>query len=104
MDLQNTLAVQMSQTGHLKSQLESVNQVLFNSEREIQRLRKAIADHCVAERGPEEMVRTQKADMLKKEVGKLNEVIEGKELVLHSCKEQKVVLNSKMKELQLRLQ
>lgn len=48
-DLQNSLTAQLTQLTHLQSQLDSVNQDLFESDREIQRLRKIIADHCVGE-------------------------------------------------------
>ncbi|KMS97407.1 hypothetical protein BVRB_6g155450 [Beta vulgaris subsp. vulgaris] len=47
-ELQNALNVQMSHSNNLQSQLDSANKELFDSEREIQRLRKAIADHCLA--------------------------------------------------------
>ncbi|XP_058085047.1 uncharacterized protein LOC131232668 isoform X2 [Magnolia sinica] len=47
MDMQNSLSMQVAQSTHLQSQLDSANHELFESEREIQRLRKAIADHCV---------------------------------------------------------
>ncbi|KAK1286626.1 hypothetical protein QJS10_CPB20g01103 [Acorus calamus] len=50
-DLQNSLGAQLAHSPHLQSQLDSANRDLFDSEREIQRLRKAIADHCVAEMG-----------------------------------------------------
>lgn len=53
-ELQNMLNVQMSHSDHLKSQLDSANKELFDSEREIQRLRKAIADHCLAHGDPNE--------------------------------------------------
>lgn len=138
-DLQNSLSAQMSHSVHLQSQLDSTNQDLFDSEREIQRLRKAIADHCVAEAvSPDRPVTTrnwqpevanghmngylhnvddveihcvglekgrhgEKVEMLKREVGELKEVIEGKEFLLQSYKEQKVELSEKVKELQQRL-
>ncbi|KAI0494010.1 hypothetical protein KFK09_024141 [Dendrobium nobile] len=46
-DLQNSLCTQMSQVVQTQSQLDSANQELFESEREIQRLRKVIANHCI---------------------------------------------------------
>lgn len=53
-ELQNALNVQMSHSDNLQSQLDSTNKELFDSEREIQRLRKAIADHCLAHGEPNE--------------------------------------------------
>nr|XP_010918056.1 uncharacterized protein LOC105042509 isoform X3 [Elaeis guineensis] len=140
MDLQNSLSIQMTHSMDLQSQLESANRDLFDAEREIQRLRKAIADHCVSEaRTLEKPVTTrswrseaingqvngyldsmgdvevqcfggeivrddvERVEMLKMEVGELKEVIEGKDFLLQSYKEQKVELCSKMEELQLRL-
>ncbi|XP_021842410.1 uncharacterized protein [Spinacia oleracea] len=47
-ELQNALNAQMSHSDNLQSQLDSANKELFDSELEIQRLRKAIADHCLA--------------------------------------------------------
>ncbi|KAJ0970921.1 hypothetical protein J5N97_018880 [Dioscorea zingiberensis] len=139
-DLQNSLTVQVAQSADLQSQLDSANRDLFDSEREIQRLRKAIADHCVAEVGSPDRSTTirnwrpepvnghangyhdtvsnlelhyavteksrgasDRVEMLKREVGELKEVIEGKEFLLQSYKEEKVELCSKLKELQLRL-
>lgn len=140
MDLQNSLSAQMTHSAHLQAQLDSANQDLFDSEREIQRLRKVIADHCVAEAvspdrsGAARNSRTEainggtngylhsvdeielhpvgvekeigeagRLEMLKREVGELKEVIEGKEFLLQSYKEQKVELSAKVKELQLKL-
>uniref|UniRef100_A0A1D1ZC96 C-type lectin domain family 4 member F n=1 Tax=Anthurium amnicola TaxID=1678845 RepID=A0A1D1ZC96_9ARAE len=141
-DLQKSLAAQMAQSANLQSQLDCTNRELFDSEREIQRLRKAIADHCVADAGspkkpaisssPSGMVNghangyangyadsinnlefnyvgsekgrdSERVEMLKREVGELKEVIEGKEFLLQSYKEQKAELGTKVKELQLRL-
>ncbi|XP_026664091.1 uncharacterized protein LOC103716651 isoform X2 [Phoenix dactylifera] len=141
MDLQNSVSIQMTHSANLQSQLDSANRDLFDAEREIQRLRKAIADHCVAEAGflekpvttrnwrPEavigqvngyidsmddvelhciggEKVRddSERVEMLKRKVGELKEVIEGKDFLLQSYKEQKVELCSKIKVLQLRLE
>ncbi|XP_068635079.1 uncharacterized protein [Aristolochia californica] len=139
-DLQNSLNTHISQSAHLQSQLDSSNQELFESEREIQRLRKVIADHCVGgidSPGKPALARNQHVEarnghvngfingatnlevqftgvekvtgdssgyeMLKKEVGDLKEVIEGKEFLLQSYKEQQMELCSTIKELQLRL-
>lgn len=46
-ELKNSLNDQMALSSHLQLQVEAANRDLFESEREIQRLRKAIADHCV---------------------------------------------------------
>ncbi|KAK7263968.1 hypothetical protein RJT34_31568 [Clitoria ternatea] len=46
-ELQNSLNAQLGLSSHLQMQLDAANKDLFDSEREIQRLRKAIADHCV---------------------------------------------------------
>ncbi|KAI9120180.1 hypothetical protein K1719_008828 [Acacia pycnantha] len=46
-ELQNSLDAQQQLSSHLQSKLDAVNSELFNSDREIQRLRKVIADHCV---------------------------------------------------------
>ncbi|XP_052189481.1 uncharacterized protein LOC127799468 isoform X2 [Diospyros lotus] len=51
-ELQNSLRSQLSHSSHLQSMLDVANQDLLNSEREIQRLRKAIADHCVGQVDP----------------------------------------------------
>lgn len=48
-ELQNSLSAQLSHSTHLQSLLDAANRDLFDSEREIQRLRKAIADHCVGQ-------------------------------------------------------
>ncbi|KAH1032877.1 hypothetical protein J1N35_045051 [Gossypium stocksii] len=136
MELQNSLNAQMAHSTHLQSQLDAANRDLFDSEREIQRLRKAIADHCVGHGGTNKMTSIDTAwpsdirnghangyldvesnsdspekgrgdgeriEMLKREVGELKEVIEGKEYLLQSYKEQKLELSMKVKELQQRL-
>ncbi|KAF6146228.1 hypothetical protein GIB67_011700 [Kingdonia uniflora] len=129
MELQSSLNSQVTHSNVLQSQLEAANQDLFDSEREIQRLRKAIADHCVGEVGPtcpsEKLSTTRKwvgnghsngflhngqsaleeerIDMLRREVGELKEVIEGKEYLLQTYKEQKLEMCSKITELQQRL-
>ncbi|KAG9452884.1 hypothetical protein H6P81_005788 [Aristolochia fimbriata] len=139
-DLQSSLNTHLSQSAHFQAQLDSANQELFESEREIQRLRKVIADRCVGGMdspekstlarnhrvearnghvngfldGPNglemhfasvDKVTTDSSryEMLKKEVGELKEVIEGKEFLLQSYKEQQMELCSTIKELQLRL-
>ncbi|KAF3439400.1 hypothetical protein FNV43_RR17678 [Rhamnella rubrinervis] len=134
-ELQNSLNAQLACSTHLQSRLDAANGELFDSEREIQRLRKAIADHCVEHVGLNEKRTTvsvwpsearnghangylngesnfvpkkgrgeeEKIEMLRREVGELKEVIEGKEYLLQSYKEQKAELSVKIKELQQRL-
>eukprot|EP00262_Sarcandra_glabra_P015026 TRINITY_DN4551_c0_g1_i5.p1 TRINITY_DN4551_c0_g1~~TRINITY_DN4551_c0_g1_i5.p1 ORF type:complete len:242 (+),score=55.09 TRINITY_DN4551_c0_g1_i5:49-726(+) len=130
-ELQHSLSSQLAQSTHLQAQLGSVNRDLFDSEREIQRLRNAIADHSGGTRVgsiPENIGVTRngfsegegkfelevnvdegrgghvkRVEMLKREVGELKEVIEGKDFLVHSYKEQKIELSSKMKDLQLRV-
>ncbi|KAA8531055.1 hypothetical protein F0562_005764 [Nyssa sinensis] len=135
-ELQNSLSTQLSHSTHLQSLLDAANRDMFDSEREIQRLRKVIADHCVGQVGPNDKPSTvtmrpsegrnghangyldvennfnssekgrgdgDRIGMLKREVGELKEVIEGKEYLLQSYKEQKAELSMKIKELQQRL-
>ncbi|WOK94977.1 hypothetical protein Cni_G03682 [Canna indica] len=139
-DMQNSLHFQMAQTAHLQAQVESANKDLFDSEREIHRLRKVIADHRVSDMiYPDKSVAGRnwhpetangisngysdgvddlgfnciggdkgkadggKVEMLKREVGELKEVIEGKDFLLQSYKEQKAELCSKIKEMQQKL-
>ncbi|KAJ6422546.1 hypothetical protein OIU84_027499 [Salix udensis] len=105
LELQNSLNAQLTLASNLQSQINAANRDLFDSEREIQRLRKAIADHWDSnfesfEKGGGDVERIEK---LKREVGELKEVIEGKGYLLQSYKEQKTELSMKIKELQLRL-
>ncbi|KAL6848858.1 hypothetical protein ACP4OV_021441 [Aristida adscensionis] len=140
-DLKNSLTIQVTQNTNLQSQLDATNRDLFESEREIQHLRKIIADHCVAETlshdkpfqsGQWQLDATnghangyagsnvdddelhcngidkrkgevERLEMLKREVGDLKEVIDGKDFLLQSYKEQKVELCSKIRELQEKL-
>lgn len=135
-ELQNSLNAQLAHSTHLQSQLDATNRDLFDSEREIQRLRKAIADHCVAHAGPNDKPSSptiwpsearnghangyldgesnfelpekgkgdgERIEMLKREVGDLKEVIEGKEYLLQNYKEQRAELSMKIKDLQNRL-
>ncbi|XP_073019079.1 uncharacterized protein [Primulina eburnea] len=135
-ELQNSHSVQLSHCSHLQSLLDAANRDLFDSDREIQRLRKAIADHCVGHISSGEKSPTvptwpaewknghtngfqeveKKSDLLEKtrgdgeriellkgEVSELKEVIEGKDYLLQSYKEQKSELSMKIKELQQRL-
>nr|ACU24497.1 unknown [Glycine max] len=134
-ELQNSLNAQMGLSSHLQLQLDATNSDLFDSEREIQRLRKAIADHCVgfvhhdksskvtvfpAEirndlsnghldgenncESPEKLRdEEERIELLKRQVGELKEVIEGKEYLLQNYKEQKAELSLKIRELQQRL-
>ncbi|CAN4114143.1 unnamed protein product [Withania somnifera] len=135
-DLQASLNNQLSHSAHLQSLLDAANKDLFDSEREIQRLRKAIADHCVGQvgscdkpptvpvwpvevryghtNGHPEMDRNsdtsekgrgdgERLEMLKREKDELKEVIEGKDYLIRSYKEQTAELSIKVKELQQRL-
>lgn len=136
MELQNSLNTQLALSSNLRSQLDAANRDLFDSEREIQRLSKAIEDHCAGQVGTDnkpsrftswptdprnghtngyidgeskfELPEKGKGDwerieLLKREIGELKEVIEGKEYLLRSYKEQKTELSMKVKELQERL-
>ncbi|KAB5529704.1 hypothetical protein DKX38_019785 [Salix brachista] len=136
LELQNSLNAQLTLSSNLQLQLDAANRDLFVSEREIQRLRKAIADHCVRHVDTNDKPSTitawpsearnghangyldgdsnfeplekgggggERIQMLKREVGELKEVIEGKEYLLQSYKEQKAELSMKIKELQHRL-
>ncbi|XP_010438583.1 PREDICTED: uncharacterized protein LOC104722159 [Camelina sativa] len=132
LELQNSYNAQTAHSSHLQEQLDTMNRDLFESEREVQRLRKAIADHSVGcgagsngktspvapwsghvngfmdsesnyesqEKGSRD---GERVEMLKKEVSELKEVIEGKDYLLRSYKEQKIELSQKVKELQQRL-
>ncbi|VVB11292.1 unnamed protein product [Arabis nemorensis] len=125
-ELRNSLGGQMAHSSHLQTQLDTTNRDLFESEREVQRLRKAIADHCMGHGGSngwsgggdvngfmdsesnyettEKGLRDgERIEMLRKEVGELKEVIDGKEYLIRSYKEQKTELSQKIKELQQRL-
>uniref|UniRef100_A0A0E0IVV7 Nuclease associated modular domain-containing protein n=1 Tax=Oryza nivara TaxID=4536 RepID=A0A0E0IVV7_ORYNI len=140
-DLKNSLVVQVTQTTNLQSQLDAASRELFESEREIQHLRKIIADHCVAEAlshdkplqaghwqsdatnghangyadssvddpdlhyiGIEKRKgEVEKVEMLKREVCDLKEVIEGKDFLIQSYKEQKLELCGKIRDLQEKL-
>lgn len=136
-ELQSSLNAQLSHSSHLQSLLDVANRDLFDSEREIQRLRKVIADHCVGQADSCEKLPTvpiwptdgrngyanshfeaerhlkssekgrggdgERIEMLKREVAELKEVIDGKEYLLHSYKEQKAELSTQVKELQQRL-
>lgn len=134
-ELQNSLNAQLGLSSHLQLQLDATNRDLFDSEREIQRLRKAIADHCVGHvpqdksstvtawpaetrnghanghldgeinLEPPEKLRDDedRIEMLRRQVGELKEVIDGKDYLLQSYKEQKAELSLKIRELQQRL-
>ncbi|KAI3468169.1 hypothetical protein Pfo_024832 [Paulownia fortunei] len=135
-ELQNSLSCQLSHSSHLQSLLDAANRDLFDSDREIQRLRKAIADHCVGhinsgekptvvpvwlaegrnghtngylevesnlESSEKRRGDGEKIEMLKTEFNELKELLEGKDYLLQSYKEQKWELLMKIKELQQRL-
>lgn len=134
LELQSSLNSQVTHANLMQSQLDAANRELFDSEREIHRLRKAIADHCVRDTShPEKPVTArnwpaengyangysdgeisfesmdkgrgdgERIEMLRREVGELKEVIEGKEYLLQSYKEQKAELCLKVTDLQQRL-
>ncbi|CAN8230284.1 unnamed protein product [Cochlearia groenlandica] len=120
-ELQNSLNAQMAHSSHLQAQLDAMNRDLFGSEREVQRLRKTISgctgtspvvpwsghvngfmdsDYESQDKGSKD---GERVEMLRKEVSELKEVIDGKEYLLRSYKEQKMELTEKIKELQQRL-
>ncbi|KAG6468017.1 uncharacterized protein LOC122034664 [Zingiber officinale] len=130
-EMQNSLHIQMAEAANLQAQINAANNDLFNSQQEVQRLRKVIADHHIGEtkhwsplhanglvsaypdscddleshflgvdKGKVDGVMVE---MLKKETSELKEVIEGKDFLLKSYKEQKVELCSTIKELQQKL-
>ncbi|XP_054811484.1 uncharacterized protein LOC129312788 [Prosopis cineraria] len=130
-ELQSSLNAQLGLSSHLQLQLDAANRDLFDSEREIQQLRRAISDHCVGHASNEKSSTTpanrnghangltdgdnnselpekerddeERIEMLRRQVGELKEVIEGKEYLLQSYKEHKEELSLKIKELQRRL-
>ncbi|KAL0891138.1 hypothetical protein Bca101_015121 [Brassica carinata] len=126
LELQNSYNAQSAHSNHLQAQLDSMNRDLFQSEREVERLRKAITDHSVGSNGKTSPVAPwsngfmesennyespekgssrdgERIEMLRKEVEELKEVIDGKEYLLRNYKEQKNELSEKVKELQRRL-
>ncbi|XP_042060857.1 uncharacterized protein LOC121805135 isoform X1 [Salvia splendens] len=123
-EVQTSLAAQVSHSSHLQSLLDAANRDLFESEREVQRLRKAIADHCVGHVNSGEKLPTvpiwpaesknnmessekgrdgERIEMLRREVSELKELNEGKDYLLQSYKEHNLELAIKIKELQNRL-
>lgn len=130
-ELQCSLNAQLGLSSHLQLQLDTANRDLFDSEREIQRLRKAISDHCVGHASPNKSFTTtatrndhpngitegdtnldypekerddeERIELLRRQVGELKEVVEGKDYLLHSYKEHKEELSLKIKELQQKL-
>ncbi|KAI7725177.1 hypothetical protein M8C21_009796 [Ambrosia artemisiifolia] len=118
-ELQSSLTSQRTRSDHLQSLLEAANRDLFDSEREIQRLRKVIADICAGGEKPNGNsngyqdlecldrgiggIEVDKIEILKKEIGELKDLIEGKDYLLQNYKEQKSELSLKVKELQHRL-
>ncbi|CAN6461366.1 unnamed protein product [Victoria cruziana] len=140
---QKFLSERLTHASHLQSQLDAANRELLEADREIQRLRKAIADHCVSADAKshhgqllpgnrkrqngyangvvvgletrtlgavsiplmEEGIEAdgERVEALKREVAELRDVIDGKDYLLQSYKEQKMELCSKVQELQLRL-
>ena len=109
-DMHRALTTQTAHSAHLQAQLDCASGDLLEAEREIQNLRKAVGvngrvnGHVNGHaNGYGEERDVQRIEMLKREVDELKEVIEGKEFLLQSYKEQKIELSSKVKELQLRL-
>lgn len=134
-ELQASLNAQLSHSAHQQSLLDAANRDLFDSEREIQRLRKAIADHFgqggsgdkpptvpvwpaevryAHTNGHLEVDRNsdtsekgrgdgERFEMLKREKDDLKDVIEGKDFLIKTYKEQTAELSIKIKELQQRL-
>ncbi|XP_028752387.1 uncharacterized protein LOC114712086 [Neltuma alba] len=130
-ELQSSLNAQLGLSSHLQLQLDAANRDLFDSRKEIQQLRKAISNHCVGhashdksstitvnrsghangltdgdnnlELPEEERDDKERIVMLRRQVGELKEVVEGKEFLLQSYKEHKEELSLKIKELQQRL-
>ncbi|KAJ0648830.1 hypothetical protein HanPI659440_Chr15g0596311 [Helianthus annuus] len=118
-ELQSSVTSQRTRSDHLQSLLEAANRDLFDSEREIQRLRKVIADICAGTEKPNGNINgfqdlecldkgiggnvADKIEILKKEIGELKDLIEGKDYLLQNYKEQKSELSLKVKELQHRL-
>ncbi|KAJ3681593.1 hypothetical protein LUZ60_014166 [Juncus effusus] len=101
-DLKNSLNIQIINASELESQVGGLNRELFDSEREIQRLRKVIADHCVRNGDEINEISEAKMEMMKKEIEELRVVIEGKDFFIRNYKEQKK-LCEKVKELQVKL-
>lgn len=134
-ELQNPLGTQLSHSTRVLLWLDAARLDLLDSEREIQRLRKEIADHCVGQVSAYDKPPTvtiwptegrnghangyvdvesnldssekgrdgDRIELLRREVSELKEVIEGKEYLLQSYKEQKTELSMKIKDLQQRL-
>ncbi|XWS58003.1 hypothetical protein CRYUN_Cryun09bG0221700 [Craigia yunnanensis] len=78
MELQNSLNAQLAHSSHLQSQLDAANRDLFDSQREIQRLRKAIADQCVGHVGTNEKTSTVTAWPSDLRNGHANGYLDGK--------------------------
>ncbi|KAJ0801443.1 hypothetical protein HanPI659440_Chr03g0117291 [Helianthus annuus] len=97
-ELQSSVTSQRTRSDHLQSLLEAANRDLFDSEREIQRLRKVIADICADTEKPNGNINgfqdlecldkgigrnvVDKIEILKKEIGELKDLIEGKDYLL----------------------
>ncbi|XP_051148208.1 uncharacterized protein LOC127263215 isoform X2 [Andrographis paniculata] len=127
-ELQNSLNSQLAHNSHLQALLDAANRDLFDSEREAQLLRKGIADHCAGHVNSDEDIGAvpnghngyrqaeasfeslengsgdaEKMEMLKGEINELKELIDGKDYLLRSYKEQRIELSMKIKELHERL-
>ncbi|GMH28188.1 hypothetical protein Nepgr_030031 [Nepenthes gracilis] len=124
MELQNALSTQVSHSKHLQLQLDAANRELLDSGMEVLKLRKTIVDRCVERTEAHEKcmpppewhanghlvdeeinleMPEKSRETLKREIKELKEVIQGKEYLVQSYKEQKTELSLKIKELQQRL-
>lgn len=103
--LQNSFSSQLLLSSQLQSMLDAAHGELFDSEMEIQRLRNVIADHCVGVINSRKLREKEiaKIGMLDSQVIELEELIEGKDYLLQSYKEQKLELSTKIKQLQQQL-
>ncbi|EPS70470.1 hypothetical protein M569_04291, partial [Genlisea aurea] len=105
--LQSSLSAEMSNSSHLQSLLDAANADAFDSGREIQRLRgRCNSNGCNNDREGDlggSWERSEKIELLKKEVAELKEVIEGKEYLVERYKEQTRELSLTIQDLQKRL-
>ncbi|RVX00625.1 hypothetical protein CK203_030403 [Vitis vinifera] len=105
MELQNSLSSQLSHSSHLQVQLDAANRDLHDlpSEPRNGHANGYLNGDTNLESPEKGRGDSERIEMLRREVGELREVIEGKEYLLQSYKEQKVELSMKIKELQQRL-
>ncbi|KAL5979575.1 hypothetical protein ACLOJK_019481 [Asimina triloba] len=74
-DLQSSSNAQLMHSTQMQSQVESVNHNLFEAERDIQRLRRAIADQCMGEMGSPEKPMMGKNGLIEPRNGHVNGLI-----------------------------